>query len=585
MFGPFKSEVSFFSPFLNEMRKYRIGSLKEDLIAAVSVALLAVPQCIAYALLAGLPPSAGFFAAIFGAIFASAFGSSRHMVVGPTTAVAILIQTSIADILFSYYPEIPPEQKAALTLQILGHIVLVMGLLQIAFGFFNMGKLLQFVSRSVILGYFVGVVIAIIVNQLYPFLGIAAIEESQPIIFRLFHLITRLFEVQLPTLALGGVSLLILFGMRRFLPRIPDAIVMIVAVSFLAFFMNQQVNFNWHVESLKDLGADAFPKLNWYLPKINLRLLNRVMPAALAITSLGILEVFSVFRTVAAKSGQEVNANQQVFAVGVSNAFLAFLMGAMPASGSISRSLLNFRNHAKSRLAAIFSGFFVWLLLYLGWDLVGHIPLAALAAILLFVVPSMVDFKQIKFCFAATKADAFVFLLTVSSCLIFSLDVAFFLGIVISIALYLKRAAVPHVVEYAFNSAGRLVVVSKKHYVHRKVRIVGVAGELFFASVDLFQSTFKEVAEDPFVEIIILRLNNVYYMDASMCYALLNLKKRLEKTSRYLLISGITPEVFKVFNKVGLVEDLDRDNLFLTDESSPQFSTWQAYQRAEDLLG
>jgi len=169
--------------------------------------------------------------------------------------------------------------------------------------------------------------------------------------------------------------------------------------------------------------------------------------------------------------------------------------------------------------------------------------------------------------------------------LIFSLDVAFFLGIVISIALYLKRAAVPHVVEYAFNSAGRLVVVSKKHYVHRKVRIVGVAGELFFASVDLFQSTFKEVAEDPFVEIIILRLNNVYYMDASMCYALLNLKKRLEKTSRYLLISGITPEVFKVFNKVGLVEDLDRDNLFLTDESSPQFSTWQAYQRAEDLLG
>lgn len=584
MFNHFKSEVSFFSPFVNEMRKYRIGNLKEDLIAAFSVALLAVPQSIAYALLAGLPPSAGFFAAIFGAIFAAAFGSSRHMVVGPTTAVAILIQTSIADILFSYYPEISPDQKAALTLQILGHIVLVMGVLQIAFGFFNMGKLLQFVSRSVILGYFVGVVIAIIVNQLYPFLGIAAFEEGQPIIFKLFHLFFRLFELHLPTLALGGISLLILFLMRRFLPRIPDAIVMIVAVSFLAFFMNGQ-GADWYVKSLKDLGADTFPKLNWYFPTIDLRLLNRVMPAALAITFLGILEVFSVFRTVATKSGQEENSNQQIFAVGIGNAFLAFLMGAMPASGSISRTLLNFRNHAKSRLAAIFSGLMVWLILYLGWSLVGHIPLAALAAILLFVVPGMVDFKQIKFCFSATKADAFVFLLTMSSCLFFSLDVAFFLGIVISIALYLKRAAVPHVVEYAFNTAGRLIVVSKKHYVHRKVRIVGVAGELFFASVDLFQNTFKEVSEDPFVEIIILRLNNVYYMDASMCYALLNLKKRLEKTSRYLLISGITPEVFKVFNKVGLVKDLDRDNLFLTDESSPQFSTWQAYQRAEDLLG
>ncbi len=583
MLGSFKTEVNLASLF-NDLKRYRLKYLKNDLLAAFSVALLAVPQSIAYAMLAGLPPSAGFFAAIFGAIFAAALGSSRHMVVGPTTAIAILIQTSIAEILFSYYPEVSVEQKAALTMQILTHIVLVMGALQIFFGFFNMGKLLQFVSRSVILGYFAGVVIAILVNQLYPFFGLPFMDEAEPVIVKLFHFLLQLPNMHFITLALGGFCILVLYLMRKYLSHIPDAIVMIVLASAIAFFFNR-FSAAWQITALKDMGSSAFPDLNWQLPYINLKLLNRVIPAALAITFLGILEVFSVFRSIATHSGQEVNANQQIFAVGIANSFLSFLFGAMPSSGSISRSLLNFRNHAKSKLAAIFSGLMVWLFLFLGWELIGHIPLVALAALLLFVVPAMVDFKQIKFCFAVTKSDGIVFLLTMGACLVFSLDIAFFLGIVISIALYLKRAAVPHVVEYAFNASGRLIVVSHKHYVHRKVRIIGVAGEMFFASVDLFQHTFKEVAEDPFVEVIILRLNNVYYMDASMCYALLYLNNYLKKTSRYLFISGITPEVFEAFTKAGLIHDIGRENLFLTNEASPQFSTWQAFQRAEDLLG
>ncbi|MFA5250342.1 MAG: SulP family inorganic anion transporter [Parachlamydiales bacterium] len=582
MFGAFRSEVRLF-PFLEELRRYNLKSLKEDLIAAFSVALLAIPQSIAYALLAGLPPSAGFFAAIFGAIFAAAFGSSRQMVVGPTTAVAILIQTSVADIIFSYYPEIPPEQKTALTLQILSHIVIVMGFLQMFFGFFNLGKLLQFVSRSVIMGYFVGVVIAIMVNQLYPFLGLTSIEEGEPVIFKFLHLIGQFWHLHLPTAALGLSALLLLFYLRRF-PRLPDALFMLVLISAAAFFLNAWQKPFWQISALKDLGQVSFPRLDLHFPNLDLRLLNRVMPAALAITFLGILEVFSVFRTIASKDSCSVNANQQIFAVGVANSFLAFLLGAMPASGSISRTLLNSRNKAKSRLAAIFSGLLVWLFLYFGWKLIGSIPLVALAAILLFVVPGMVDFKQIRFCFTATKGDALVFLLTMFSCFFFSLDVAFFLGIVISIALYLKKAAIPHMVEYAFNSAGRLVIILAKQRVHRKIRIVGIAGELFFAAVDLFQHTLQEVAKDPFVEVIVVRLNNVYYMDASMCYALVALKEYLKKTKRFLLISGITPEVFTVFDKAGLVYELGRDNLFLTDESSPQFSTWQACQRAEELI-
>jgi SulP family sulfate permease len=180
--------------------------------------------------------------------------------------------------------------------------------------------------------------------------------------------------------------------------------------------------------------------------------------------------------------------------------------------------------------------------------------------------------------------DGFVFLLTMISCLIFSLDVAFFIGIVISILFYLKRAAVPHLVEYAFDSSGRLIVVSGNKLMHRKVRIIGISGELFFAAVELVQNTIRKVIKDPSVEVIILRLNKVYHVDASMCFAILRLYDYLKSTSRHLIISGVTEEVWQIFEKSGVIKQLGSDNVFLSEEIKPQLSTWRAAMRAKDLL-
>jgi SulP family sulfate permease len=169
------------------------------------------------------------------------------------------------------------------------------------------------------------------------------------------------------------------------------------------------------------------------------------------------------------------------------------------------------------------------------------------------------------------------------SCLLFSLDIAFFIGIVISIASYLKRAAVPHVVEYAFDPKGRLVVVSQKKKIRRRIRIIGIGGELFFGSVDVFQTTLQEVAKNTFVKSIVLRLNNVYYMDASMCFAILSLYEYLKSKKKHLVISGITKELWQVFLKAKLVETIGEDNLFISDEAKPQLSTWNACVRAQKL--
>ena len=216
--------------------------------------------------------------------------------------------------------------------------------------------------------------------------------------------------------------------------------------------------------------------------------------------------------------------------------------------------------------------------------MVKHIPLASLAAILFVMVTGLIDIEELKICFKATKGDGVVFVITVLSCIIFNLDVAFFIGIVISIVTYLKRAAVPYLVEYTFNTSGRLQILSPKaKKVYRKIRIIGIGGGLFFGAVDLFETTLQAVANDPHVRTIVLRLNGVYHMDASMCFAILRLYEYLAVTKRHLVISGLTTEVWQILYKATIVDKIGQDNLFLTEESNPQLSTWRACLRAQDL--
>lgn len=572
-----------FTPFADEWREYCPSFLRNDLWAAFAVALMTIPQSIAYSLLAGLPPTAGLFSAIFGTIFAAALGSSRHLIAGPSTGTAILIQTSIADIMNNYFETVTGAEKEILTLHILTQIILIMGLMQIGAAFFNVAKLLQFVSRPVVLGYFAGITVAIVVTQLFYITGIAPDTASDSVLVKGWVFLTHIFKVKGPTLLVGFVSLLVLLVFRRRLKNWPDALLMLIVAALLADVLNLWLGPST-ISRLGDYNLAAEPIPHLTLPLLDFSLLNKVFPSAVAVSFLAILEVFSISRNFAAKSGHTVQVNQDVFGLGVSNALLSFISGTLPSSGSATRTTLSYRLHAKTRLAAIFSGIITAIVIFFCWPLVQHIPLAALAALLMTTVPTLMNWKEIKLCFRATQEDAWVFTITFISCLIFSLDVAFFVGIVISIGTFLRKSSTPHLVEYAFNAKGRLIIVSPKEDVHRKVRIIGIAGELYFASADVFQSALQAVAEDRNVQVIVLRLNNIYHMDASMCFAILRLFETLKASGRFLVISGLTEEVWHVFHRAGLVKQIGLDNLYFTDETNPQFSTWKACLHAQDLV-
>ena len=563
-------------------QEFTFKTFKDDLFAAFSVALLTVPQSIAYAILAGLPPISGLFSAIFGCIATGIFGSSRYLIVGPTTSVAILLQTSIAEIVNNYYPMVAGREKEILVFNILAHIIFIIGILQLVFCFFNMGKILRFISKSVVLGYFVGVVLAIIINQMFLFFDISDNSQASSSFYKLWHLILNLKSINFYAAFLGLAGVFSLIFLKRRFPKSPNTLWVVVLISFIAYFINKYTGGN--IVFLKDTGftSSAWPVFRFSF--LSLDIINKIFPAALAITLLVILEVFSVSDAMSVRSNNRINYDQEIYAVALANTFLSFIFGAMPASGSISRSLFNYNNKAKTNFSALFAGLFCALFIVLFWGLVKHIPLVALSAVLIAMAPSFIDYKQLKFCFTVTKGDALVFLLTMFSCLFFSLHIAFFIGIIISIASYLKRAAIPHVVEYAFNSAGHLEVVSGKKGARRKIRIIGIAGELFFGSVDPFQKELRGVSKDPFVKVIILRLNNVYYMDASMCYAIFHLHEYLKSKNKSLIISGISSEIWLVFKRAGLIKKMDANNLFVTDEAKPQFSTWNACMRARDLI-
>lgn len=575
-----------FLPFRREFTDYGLRPFSNDLLAAFAVALMTIPQSIAYSLLAGLPPTAGLYSAIFGTIFTSALGSSRHLISGPSTGVAILIQTSIADILYNYFDAIEGAARDDLVIHILGQIVVVAGLIQIGAAFFNVSKLLQFVSRPVMLGYFMGIMVAIFINQVYYFFGIPSQGPDISQVFKAWKFIAHLHLTDWKTLlvGLGTLGLLLLIRRRKSWKILPDALFVLTIASLIVYALSHWVLNSTLTPTLEIFGLTdhPFPKLT--LPLVDFWLINKIFAAAVAIAFLAILEVFSISRNFSVRSGQQIQANQDVFGLGVGNVVLSFLIGAMPASGSATRTSVNFNAKASTRLAAIFSGLFTAAIIFLGWPLVKHIPLASLAALLIASAPILVDFKEVKLSMRTTREDRWVFLLTFASCLIFSLDIAFFIGIVISIGTYLRRSSIPHLVEYAFNAKGRLMTISPKEDAHRKVRIIGIAGDLYFGSADVFQSALQSVASDPNVQAIVLRLNNVYHMDASMCLAIQQLHDTLSSSHRRLVISGLTEEVWHVFHRAGLVKRIGLDNLYFTDESNPQFSTWKACLHAQEMI-
>ena len=449
-------EISFF-PFKKDLKGYTKATLKADAYAAITVAMLTLPQAMAYALLAGLPISAGIFAAIYSSLIATLFGSSKHLVVGPSNAIAILVQAGTAEILFTYYRDINPVERQFMAIQVLTALTLLIGFFQVLAATLKLGRLSHFISHSVVIGYLIGTTIAMVINQFFTLLGIPRMPGVHSLYERAIYLLANLNEIHFPTALVGCFCLSLIIALKRMNKRIPAAFITFVVAGifihvshlFLNYFGEQLFFFGEYanhalqgIELVGDNGnlSDVIPVVQF--PLFDMRQMNALLPTAFAIALLSVMETSSAAKSIAANSGQRLSNNQEILGIGLGN-LMSSLIGAMPVAGSPSRSSLNYKSGAETRMSAILSVIFVMLILVVFNFFITLVPLSALAALLLVTAVSIVNKNHCLLCFKATRSDALVLVMTILSCIFFSFDIAFYIGIGMSITLHLNKAATP----------------------------------------------------------------------------------------------------------------------------------------------
>lgn len=562
-------------PLWREVPRYDRSKLRADLIAGATVAVVTIPQAIGFALVAGLPVQAVLATAVVGSVVCAFYSSSHHLVFGPTNTISIILAgavLSLADV------PLPPLAKVLL----LGCMI---GLIQLTAGLTKTGQLTQFISRTVIIGYTTAVGLLIAVGQIGNLFGIErAATVSLP--GTVHHLTASLvnFRFDLNTAALGLGCLGLLYGLRRWRPGWPDGLIVLTLASAVSALLQLDQH---GIRLIRDIGdiTGAIPIfIGFPLNEQGLQLIPRITSTAIAIALLGILEAVSISKGLAARSGQRIDPNQELIGMGLGN-LVSSAFGAMPGSASFLRSAATLQSGGRTQFATVFSSLGVLLAVLLISPLLNYIPVAALAAYLMHIAFRLINPEQIQIARRATRADAAVFWITLIAALFLQLDTAIYVGIGVSLVLFLQKAGAPSLVEHAFNEQGQLTQIEAPAGRNSpQVSIVHVEGDLFFGAADVFQDGILRLAEDPDIRVFILRLKNARHLDATTVLALKQLHVYLQVQSRHLLISGIHGDVAAVLKRSGVVEHIGRENIFPAEEN-PTLATKKALQRAHDLIG
>lgn len=591
----FAAERVLFLPFVRDARLYDLSKFRHDARAAANVTVLAIAQGIAFAAIAGLPVVYGIISTGVAALIAPLFAGSRHTILGPTNATALMVFS-----FFSVNPALVGRWDELIPL-----LVMMVGLIATAGAFLRVADLLQYVSRSVLVGYISGAAVLIIANQLKPLLGLDSIvssEMSATFAGLLASLAIALPQTQWVSLLVGVTTLLIFIAFRHWRPTWPAfALSLVIAsVGFGSCIHARMGPFDGVETFLTFSMEDLTPKMPLLFRAEIFTDVSALLSIAFAIAFLASLENTLMAKTLASKTGDRPDVNQDMFAVGMANLASA-IAGGMPASGSLTRSMLNHESGARTRFASLISGaytigFAVIIAASVGWGvpLIDFVPKSALAALVIALSFSLFNIRHIQICLRSTADDAAVLIITFIATLLAPLHVAIFIGVALSITLFLRKASRPFLIEYEFSEAGELREMGEKRQRPiPAISIVHVEGDLFFGAAELFRTQIQRTVSDPAIQVIILRLKNARHLDATSVMALEDLILFMRQKGLHLIVSGATREVYRVFKKSGILVTLqdgcDRSagesNIFLTNARNPNLSTRSALKRAQQLLG
>jgi SulP family sulfate permease len=535
-------------PFL-ELRNYRLSFLRRDLFSSSAVIFLDIPQGVAYATIAGLPPAMGLYAAALPAIVGALFRSSRHVVTGPTNALSLLVGTAVA-------AEAASRGADPMTVGVT--LAFMVGVLQFFAGLLRLDVLTDYVSVPVVRGYISGAAILIVAGQLPNVTGTEGPHGN------LLSMLTG-WIVTLPrtdpiavTFSLGTV--IVVLGLRRINRNIPGAIIAMAGGILVSSLLQLHEHGLRLVADLAHIPA-GLPPLT--LPALEYWI--RLAPASVACAVLSLVESSSVARSLASRTGQRLDMAAEFAGQGLANITAAF-SGGYPVSGSLARSAMNQQAGAASRLSAVFCGCLMVVVLLFFGPLVAQTPVASLAGLLFVLAADLIDRKQIHMTLRGTFSDRVAFIVTLLGTWILPLDRAIYLGVGISLVLFLRRARLLTIREMAIGEKGRFREVEAELGEATRscsaIRIMNLTGPLFFAAAGELQSVLDYMLDKPEVQVLILRMRQAQSLDVTTASVLESIADQLKQEHKMLLLLGLRPSALRLLEETGIAERLGRENLF-----------------------
>ncbi len=541
----------FFPPVLWWNRVSR-RSLRADLIAGITGAVIVLPQGVAFAIIAGLPPEYGLYSAIIPAIIAALFGSSRHLISGPTTAISIVIFTTLSPLAA---PSSTEYIQMALTL------TFIAGFFQMALGLARLGALVNFVSHSVVVGFTAGASILIATSQLSNILGIAA-PKTHSFIHVWADILSNLSATNLYALAIGLTTLIIAITFKITRPRWPGMLLAMIAGSVMALFMNGSEH---GIRLVGSLPAHLPPLSH---PDLTTASVRRLAPPALAVAMLGLAEAVSIARSIATKSEQRIDSNQEFIGQGLSNIIGSFF-SSYASSGSFTRTGVNYESGAQTPLAAVFAAITLTGVLLLIAPLTAYLPIAAMAGILFLVAYSLIDTHHIASIVKTSKPEAGILIATFLATLFVELEFAIYVGVILSLLLYLNRTSHPAFVTLAPDPDTKkktLTNVQKKTLPEcPQLKIIRIDGSLFFGAVNHVAEQLEEITKKyPEQAHILIVGGGINFIDVAGCQTLNQEAHRLRVNGRQLYLCSLKGEVIDVMKRGGCNKSIGEENVFHT---------------------
>ncbi|CAA7601981.1 Sulfate permease family [Acididesulfobacillus acetoxydans] len=557
-------------PFIETIRKYKRENIRKDIIAALTVAVVAIPQSMAYALIAGVNPVYGLYTAIVSAILGSAFGSSNQLVTGPTNAICLLVAGGM-------------KNYMGLTnaYELLFLMTFLVGIFQILYGVIRLGKLINFISHSVMVGFTAGAGFLIAIGQLSNLFNISIKNSAQMSPMQIFYyIVTHLGQSHIYSLTLGLLTIAIIATCKKINNKLPGALIGVIVP---AFFI---VTFSLEQRGVKLIGVIPAALPPFKMIQFSAGSVQEVLRAAFAVSIVGLVEAISISKSIASTSRQKIDSNQEFLGQGIANTVGAFFQ-CLPSSGSFSRSAINYANGAATRLSGILSGVVVAAVLVFFAPFAKYIPQTCLAGVLMVAAYNLVDVQEFKKVvrLGKLKSDSIALWITfIAVILMPNLDYAIYTGIALSILLYLKdtdQASVKILLPARGEESQILEKEIKSVKEKVEVLIVQLEGNLYFGSTaDLEERLDSLVGKS---RAFILRMKYVSTVDVTSLNALKVFIRTVGDAGGVVLISGVKPELSVMLEKAGIVSEVGPDNIFMS-ENEIYASSNNALERAKTVL-